>query len=150
MGATAMSLRPRSSHLAASVLAMAALLPMLTGPASAQLANGPWPMFRHDVCHTGQSPNPGPKFTSAGPAAGDVRKWLGSDKIRTSPALSADGKTLYFGVGRDFCSVDTATMTTNACWRLPAEVSDSSPPVAGAGRIYIGAPTKTRKPSPPS
>ena len=117
---------------------MAALLPMLTGPASAQLANGPWPMFRHDVCHTGQSPNPGPKFTTTGPAAGDVKKWPGPDKIRTSPALSADGKTLYFGVGRDFCSVDAATMTTNACWRLPAEVSDSSPAVAADGTIYIG------------
>lgn len=117
---------------------MAALLPMLTGPASAQLANGPWPMFRHDVCHTGQSPNPGPRFTSAGPADEDVQKWTGYDKIRTSPALSKDGHTLYLGQGRDFCSVDTGTMTTNDCWQLPTDVSDSSPAVAEDGTIYIG------------
>ena len=133
-----MKLRPCLCALAAWVLSTAALLSMLTGPASAQLANGPWPMFRHDVCHTGQSPNPGPKFTSVGPAAADVKKWTGYDKIRTSPSLSADGKTLYLGLGSDVCAVDTGTMTTNDCWRLRAEVSDSSPAVAADGTIYIG------------
>ena len=133
-----MKLRPGPCALAAWVLSTAAFLPMLTGPASAQLAH-PWPMFRHDVCHTGQSPNPGPKFTSVGPAAADVRKWTGYDKIRTSPALSKDGKTLYFGMGFDVCAVDTGTMMTKDCSRLRADVSDSSPAVSADGdTIYIG------------
>ena len=60
------------------------------------------------------------------------------DKIRTSPALSADGSTLYVGLGFDFCAVDTATMATNWCHRLHADVSDSSPAVGIDGTIYIG------------
>jgi hypothetical protein len=139
------------SHLwsvIASFLPMTATLLMLADSASAQPANGPWPMFRHDVCHTGQSPNPGPRFTSAGPVAADVKKWTGYDKIRTSPSLSPDGKRLYFGMGFDVCSVDTATMTgshshsasykAEDCYRLRIDVSDSSPAVAADGTIYIG------------
>ena len=128
---------PRWPHLRMSPLS-AALLLALAAPASAQLANGAWPMFRHDVCHTGQSPNPGPKFTSTGPAATNVRKWTGYDKIRTSPSLSADGKTLYFGMGFDVCAVDTEQMVTDDCFRLRADVSDSSVAVGADGTIFIG------------
>ena len=42
------------------------------------------------------------------PGATDVKIWHGFDKLRTSPSLSADGKTIYFGMGFDFCAVDTA------------------------------------------
>src|SRR5207342_556835 len=103
------------SHLfpiGASLLSAAALLLTLGGPAAAQLADGPWSMYRHDVCHTGQSPNLGPLFAGT-PGATDVKIWHGFDKLRTSPSLSADGATVYFGMGFDFCSVDAATMTTN-------------------------------------
>ena len=80
--------------------------------------------------------------------AADVKKWTGYDKIRTSPSLSPDGKRLYFGMGFDVCSVDTATMTgshshsasykAEDCYRLRIDVSDSSPAVAADGTIYIG------------
>ena len=68
----------------------------------------------------------------------NVKTWQGPDKVRTSPALSADGSTLYVGLGFDFCAVDTATMATNWCYRLHADVSDSSPAVGIDGTIYIG------------
>ena len=101
-------------------------------------------MYRHDVCHTGQSPNLGPAVRGRGrrlpgtPGATDVKIWHGFDKLRTSPSLSADGKTVYFGMGFDFCSVDAATMTTNECRLLHADVSDSSPAVAANGKVYMG------------
>jgi hypothetical protein len=111
---------------------------MPAGPAAAQLAGGPSPMYHHDVRHTGQSHLLGPLFPAGAPAAANVRTWQGPDKVRTSPALSADGSTLYVGLGFDFCAIDTATMATNWCYRLHADVSDSSPAVGIDGTIYIG------------
>ena len=61
-----------------------------------------------------------------------------ASKARTSPSLSKDGTTVFFGMGFDFCSVDAATMATNACLLLPADVSDSSPAGAADGTIYMG------------
>src|SRR5262245_6045328 len=124
-------------------LLSAALLFTIVDPAAAQLASGPWSMYRHDVCHSGQSPNLGPVFgTAAAPgtpdAATDVKIWHGFDKLRTSPSLSADGKTIFFGMGFDFCAVDTETMTTDQCMLLPADVSDSSPAVGANGTVYMG------------
>ena len=86
----------------------------------------------------------GPLFASGkpntDPTKGEVqvKVWHGFDKLRTSPSLSKDGKTIFFGMGFDFCSVDTATMATNACLLLPADVSDSSPAGAADGTIYMG------------
>ena len=125
-------------HGSTWLLSAAALLLMPAGPAAAQLAGGPSPMYHHDVRHTGQSHLLGPLFPAGAPAAANVRTWQGPDKVRTSPALSADGSTLYVGVGFDFCAVDTATMATNWCYRLHADVSDSSPAVGIDGTIYIG------------
>src|SRR4249919_305998 len=134
------------SHLfpiGASLLSAAALVLTLGGPAAAQLADGPWSMYRHDVCHTGQSPNLGPLFTGTPgvpgtPGLNDVKSWNGFDKLRTSPSLSADGKTVFFGMGFDFCAVDAASMTTFDCLVIPADVSDSSPAVGLDGTIYMG------------
>ena len=107
-----MRARPRGLfHEGASLLA-AALLLTHSGPAAAQLAGGPSPMYHHDERHTGQSHLLGPLFPAGAPAATDVLTWQGTDKIRTSPALSADGSTLYVGQGFDFCAVDAATMAT--------------------------------------
>ena len=111
--------------------------------AEAQLAEGPWSMYHHDVCHTGQSPNLGPLFAGTPtvpgtPAATDVRIWHGGDKLRTSPSLSKNGTTIYLGIGWSFCSIDAETMATNDCLPLGADASDSSPAVAADGTIYIG------------
>jgi outer membrane protein assembly factor BamB len=136
-----MKSHPLLFRTAVSSLLTTALVLTLGGPARPQLADGPWSMYRHDVCHTGQSPNPGPLFTGTPPVtpgATDVKIWHGFDKLRTSPSLSADGKTIFFGMGFDFCAVDTASMTTYDCLVIPADVSDSSPAVGLDGTIYMG------------
>src|SRR5262245_10803679 len=111
MEARSMRSPRRLGSVIAFALSAASGLFVLADSASAQLANGAWPMLRHDVCQTGQSGNPGPEVTAAGPAPADVKKRTGYDKIRTSPSLTADGKRVYFGMGFEVCSVDTATMT---------------------------------------
>ena len=105
-----MRAQPHLLRVGASLLSAAALLLTHGGPASAQLANGPWSMYRHDVCHTGQSPSRGPLFARNVDATrlrrSEVRVWHGFDKLRTSPSLSKDGKTIFFGMGYKFCSID--------------------------------------------
>lgn len=130
--------RSRLRSAAASLLSAAILLVGLGGPASAQLADTPWPMFHHDVRHTGQSPLLGPLFPSGAPAPADVKVWHGFDRVRTSPSLSADGSVLYAGLGFYFCAIATVTMTTNWCYHLHADVSDSSPAIDKDGIIYVG------------
>lgn len=127
-----MKSHPLPFRTAVSSLLTTALLLALGGAAAAQLAGGPSPMYHHDVRHTGQSHLLGPLSVE------NVQIWPGTDKIRTSPALSADGSTLYVGQGWDFYSINTATMATNWRYRLHADVSDSSPAVGIDGTIYIG------------
>ena len=74
-----------------------------------------------------------------GDAGGRGRQDLARcDKLRTSPSLSADGTTIYFGMGFDFCSVDAATMANE---RLPAPPRRCLRLLAGRradGTIYMG------------
>ncbi len=63
---------------------------IVCGVASAQLTNAPWPMFHHDLNHTGRSPYTGP---------GEVNvKWSYStgNWVESSPAVASDG-TIYIG-----------------------------------------------------
>ncbi|GAG29055.1 unnamed protein product, partial [marine sediment metagenome] len=56
----------------------------------AELADSPWPMFRHDLRHTGQS-------LHTGPSNPDL-KWTynTNDDVHSSPTIGADG-TIYVG-----------------------------------------------------
>src|SRR5574340_858584 len=56
----------------------------------AQLADTPWPMFRHDLQHTGRSP-----YVSI---QKPILKWAFQTQgaITSSPAIGKDG-TIYFG-----------------------------------------------------
>src|SRR5262245_47557007 len=114
-------------------LTAVALLLTVTGPAGAQPSStSTWAMYHHDVRHSGQSGLLGPLFQGSGypgcpgsgcaPAAADVKTWQGFDKLLTSFALSPDGKTIYAGLGFDFCAIDITTnpvtpniMTTKWC-----------------------------------
>ena len=124
---------------AASLLSAATLL---AGAGRAGLgaarADTPWPMFHHDVRHTGQSPLLGPLF----PSGRRRRPTSGLARLRQGPdlalPLSADGGVLYAGLGFCFCAIATATMTTNWCYHLHADVSDSSPAIDKDGIIYVG------------
>ena len=56
----------------------------------AQLAETPWPMFRHDLQHTGRSPY--------GSIQKPIVKWTFQTQgpVTSSPAIGEDG-TIYFG-----------------------------------------------------
>ena len=91
---------------------MLLLLPLATVPRAlspvkhvyAQLADTPWPMFRHDLQHTGRSPYVGPQLPE------EKGSFMTRDWVCSSPAIGGDG-TIYVGskgnnlakVG--FCSV---------------------------------------------
>ncbi len=138
-----MRVPPSASRIAVALLFSAGVLLVLSGPARAQLAGGPQPMFQHDLRHSGQSQYLGPLFPLGAPAAENVKVWHGSDRIRVSPVLSKDGKTVYTSMGFYLCAIDTATMATNWCHRLLyqnrlATPSDASPAIAKDGTLYFG------------
>ena len=56
----------------------------------AQVANTPWPMFMHDVKHTGQSASSGPQENTIS------WKYRTGSGITASPVLGDDG-TIYVG-----------------------------------------------------
>ena len=75
----------------ALLLSLALLVSLLPpAPASAQQPGSPWPMFGHDVRHTGVSSVLGP--------SDPVVKWrfLTGSFVYSSPAIAADG-TIYVG-----------------------------------------------------
>lgn len=125
--------------LALSVLAAVTL--GVTAPAAAAPAQegmGPWPMFRHDLSHTGRTP-----YT--GPATPDV-KWTfaADDVIASSPAIAADG-SIYVGAGSTSGEpTDTCLYAVNPDgslkWRYPTrDAVFSSPALALDGSIYFGS-----------
>src|SRR3990167_8743483 len=61
-----------------------------SSPAFAQLANSPWPMFMHDVQHTGQSSLNGPQKNTL------YLQYQTGSEIVASPVLGTDG-TIYVG-----------------------------------------------------
>ena len=64
---------PGFVHRALTLLPLAGALVLgANGPAAGQLAQTPWPMFQHDVRHTGRSALLGPLFPSGAPAPADV------------------------------------------------------------------------------
>ncbi len=119
------------------VLSVAAVV-MLTRQAEAQLADTPWPMFRHDPQHTGRSPYLGAQ------AAGV--KWSydtgANGAVLSSPAIGSDG-TIYVGShnGKIYAFYsDNGTVK----WSY-ATVSGrvfSSPAIGSDGTIYVGSEDK--------
>src|SRR4026207_1540751 len=87
-----------SVHRAMTFLLLTgALLLVSTEPAAGQLGQTPWPLFQHDVRHTGQSSFLGPLFPSGAPAPADVTFWQSFGMIASSPTIASDG-TIYVGV----------------------------------------------------
>src|SRR6185436_8128601 len=87
----------RFAHRAMTFLLLTGALVLgASGPAAGQLAQTPWPMFQHDVQHTGRSSLLGPLFSGA-PAPDDVKVWQSFGMIASSPTIASDG-TIYVGV----------------------------------------------------
>jgi len=112
------------------------LQPVNNLKSTSTLADSPWPMFRHDLKHTGYT-------AYTGPATANLL-WTFSvinDGIVSSPSIGADG-TIYFGAGWLFWGAnDTALYALNPDgslkWRFEAEDGFfSSPAVTSDGIIY--------------
>ena len=136
-----MSGRSFKGRLLVMVAVAGMLLSTARGPARAELADGPWPMFQHDLRHTGRS------STNSGPSTGSVRvKWAykAIAIVRTSPTVGPDG-TIYFGVGRNPLCALNPDGTLKWCTTGGGDAAISSPTVGvdpngpGGPVIYMGA-----------
>ncbi|NQT47439.1 MAG: PQQ-like beta-propeller repeat protein, partial [Chloroflexi bacterium] len=100
------------------------------------LADTPWPMFRHDIRHTGRSPYTGPEAPAA------LWSFPTGDIIYGSPAIGADG-TIYVtskGGGRRLFAInpDGSEKWSFLLGGLPNQ-GGSSPAIAADGTIYVGS-----------
>jgi len=110
-------------------------------PASAHLADTPWPMFHHDLNHTGLSTQYGPDTSTV--------QWTFStgDRIYGSASIGDDG-TIYIGTHDRCLSTDSKlyAIYPNGSkkwhWTPPSHnifnSIDSTPAVAQDGTIYVG------------
>lgn len=120
------------------VLGMGAALLALLGtaaPSHAQLAASAWPMFQHDVQHTGRSPFSGPVNIPS-----VCWEYSGGGR-RAAPSLGVDG-TVYLTVGRrPIVALDPSD--GSELWPdagAPVAIADrSQPAVAADGTIYMGS-----------
>jgi len=114
---------------------IALLARALVPVARAQLASSPWPMFHHDLRHTGLS-----QFgNSAKAGALEWKADIGSGGLSSSAAVGAAG-TIYVGSG----ALDAINADGSRKWRFyPASGSSfglgSSPAVGADGVIYVGS-----------
>src|SRR3990172_1135649 len=110
------------------------LLCSLSSALYAQLANSPWPMFMHDIRHTGQSPLNGPQ--------GNTLYWqyqTGSE-IVASPVLGTD-TTIYVGdISGKFYAVSPEG-ATKWTYSTDSEIYATAAIDAG-GAIYFGSEDK--------
>jgi len=101
--------------------------------AEAQLADTPWPIFHHDLQHTGRSPYHGAN-------SGD-EKWAfrtGSHYLESSPAIGSDG-TIYVG-SEDGKLYAIYPEHGTEKWHFDTGRSVvSSPAIGSDGTIYVGS-----------
>jgi len=106
----------------------------------AQLAESVWPVFRHDLRHTGQSSvdtsaNPGTLKWILGTA--DQPQPSAAIGVSSSPAIGSDG-TIYVGADDSLLAVN-ADGTIKWGFVTGSVIENSSPAIASDGTIYIGS-----------
>ena len=97
---------------------------------SVDLANTPWPMYRHDIKHSSRSPYQGPQSPKLDWA------FRTGDEIQNQAAIGPDG-TIYFG------SMDNNLYALNPDgslkWSFPTDDNvNCTPAIASDGTIYWG------------
>ena len=95
------------------------------------LAKSAWPMYHHDLQHTGRSPYTGP--------ATAAQKWafMTGGKVNSSPALSVDG-TVY--VGSDDGKLYAINPDGTQRWTFTTgQMISSSPAICADGTVYVGS-----------
>jgi len=94
----------------------------------AQLADSPWPKFRHDLRNTGRSPYSG--------AQDNVLRWsFQTNGSLTSPVIGLDG-TVYVGNPENFYALNPDGTKK---WSVDVGGVTSSPAIAADGTIYLGS-----------
>ena len=124
-------MKPIWNMMAISLLT-AMLVIVLVLPASAQLADTPWPMFHHDLNHTGKSSYLG--------AQTGVEKWnftTGNWIFWSSPAIDSDG-TIYVGSSDHKLYAINPNGTEKWSFNTAHDIY-SSPAIGSDGTIYVGS-----------
>lgn len=125
----------------ALILPVLLLMPFFSSKAD----ESPWPMFRHDLKHTGRSPHTGPVSPTV--------KWTfqAVDGIASSPSIGHNG-TIYVGIGGYHLSNGDSSLVAinpedgSEKWRFHIGYDNaftngvfSSPAIGPEGTIYFGA-----------
>lgn len=108
---------------------VAALSAMSVTPVT-QVASNPWPMFRHDLRHSGVSPYHDP--------AGVATAWtvsVGSGSGLSSPVIAADGTIYIGGVSALYALKGDGSVKWSPAIN---STTRSTPAIAPNGNIYIG------------
>jgi len=91
-----------------------------------------WPMFCHDVKHTGRSP-----YGATGGAGVEKWKFRMEGMVTSSPAIDKNG-TIYIGSTSDYCLFAVYSNGTEKWQFKTTDWMQSSPAIAADGTIYIG------------
>ncbi len=120
------------------VTASSWLVPITEGSVVTSLGNTPWPMFRHDLQHTGRSPFLGTQTYSL--------KWsfdTGGGGIESTPAIDSDGNIYFQAGGAKLYSLDP---NGRLRWSFILANSptleafaDSSPALDSNSVVYVGS-----------
>src|SRR5271170_4570814 len=137
--------RGRASFGAMAILGFAAfaILATIIGTSShAQLAptSSSWPIFHHDLSHTGLSP-----FNTSSNAGALKWEFATGNHVESSPSIGSDG-TIYFG--SDDGNVYAVNSYGGMTWKFQTQISSvtgapqivrSSPAIGTDGTIYFGS-----------
>jgi outer membrane protein assembly factor BamB len=116
-----------------SIVMAVLIICVMSVPAAAQLADAPWPMFHHDLNHTGLSTGYGPDTSAV--------NWTFStgSRIYGSAAIGEDG-TIYIGTRNPGSKLYAIYPNGTENWHWNASnFIDSTPAVASDGTIYVGS-----------
>ena len=102
-----------------------------SSPAFAQLANSPWPMFMHDVQHTGQSPLNGPQQNAL------YWQYQTGSEIVAPPVLGTDS-TIYVGDTNGKFHAISPNGTTKWTYSTGGEILAAAA-IDINGTIYVGS-----------
>ena len=108
------------------------LVTWFLNPLYAQLANSPWPMYRHDLNHMGRSAYNGPESSRLNWRY-ETGGWISS-----SPIMGEDG-SIYIGSTDNKLYVLNPNGTLNWTYEVTGFLTGSTPVISSDGTIHFGA-----------